>query len=421
MSREENVAGEEDELVSRPSPAGAATRPAPAPASRRTRVLLVVAVVVLAVNLRPALASVGPVLADLRADVGLTVTGAALLTTVPVLCLGALAPLAPQLARRLGLERALALVAGVVVAGLLLRVADGVAGLFAGTVVALGAVAVGNVLMPALIKRDFPDRTGTMMGVYTACLTGFAAVAAGITVPLGERLGLGWRGALGMWALPAALALLCWLPLTRRAEPPRSAPAAGTTRRLLRDPLAWQVTLFFGLQSLSFMAVLAWLPSIYREAGFGPAAAGLLLSASTLVQAPVSLVVPRLATRLADQRGLVAGSTALIAVGLAGVLVAPTAAPYLWVVVLGAGHGAVFALALILVVLRTRVNADTAALSAMAQTVGYVVAAAGPLLVGALRDATGSWTPSLLLLLGLLVPQLLVGLPAGRARVLREQ
>lgn len=376
--------------------------------------LLTLAIVLAAANLRPALASVGPVLDDVRADLDLATTGAALLTTLPVLCLGVLAPLAPRLARRLGFERTLAAVLVVLLTGLLLRVADGPAVLFAGTAAAAGAIAVGNVLVPALIKRDFPGRTGTMMGIYTMSLSGAAALAAGMTVPVGELLGAGWRGALAAWAVLPALALVAWLPFARQATAPGSVSSPDAGARLLRDPLAWQVTVFFGLQSLSFYSVLAWLPSVYRDQGFPAASAGLLLSVATVVQAPVGLLTPRLATHGRDQRWVVAVAGLLVAVGFLGILLAPTAAPYLWVAVLGVGHGASFALALLLTVLRARTSAETARLSAMAQTIGYTIAAAGPLLVGALRAASGSWTLPLVLLLGLLVPQLAAGLGAGR-------
>ncbi len=386
--------------------------------------LLVLAIALTAANLRPAFASVGPVLDELRADLDLDTTGAALLTTVPVLCLGLLAPTAPRLARRLGIEGTLTLALVVLLAGLLVRVAAGSAVLFTGTVAAAGAIAVANVLIPALVKRDLSGRAGTVMGIYTMSLSGFAAVAAGVTVPVGQLVGGGWRAGLGMWAALPVLALLAWVPLIRTNRAPAATAAttsAAPSRSLLRDPLAWQVTLFFGLQSLSFYAVLAWLPSIYRDAGMPPAAAGLLLSVATLVQAPASLVIPRLAARARDQRGLVLLAVVLIAAGFVGVLLAPMAAPYVWVALLGAGLGAGFALALLFTVLRAPTSAETARLSAMAQTIGYTLAAAGPFLVGALHAATGAWTAALVLLLALTIPQLLTGLRAGRALHIGQQ
>jgi MFS transporter, CP family, cyanate transporter len=256
-----------------------------------------------------------------------------------------------------------------------------------------------------------------MMGVYTMAVSGSAAVAAGLAVPLAGATDLGWRGALGAWAVPAAIAALAWVPRMRGHTRPPATPAAG--RSLLRDPLAWQVTVFFGLQSLSFYAMLGWLPSMYRDFGATPAVAGLLLSFSGLVQIPVSLVLPALANRATRQVGYAVGATAVIGVGLLGVLLAPMAAPFLWVGLIGVGQGACFALGLNLFVLRTERVADTARVSAMAQSIGYTLCAFGPLLVGLLHDATGSWTGPLVLLLALIVPQAVSGALAGRNRTVR--
>ena len=384
---------------------------------RRHGPLLALAIVLVAVNLRPAVAGVGPVLPELRAGLSLSGTAVAVLTTLPVLCFGLLATTAPRLARRYGIEPVLVGIMAALAIGALGRVLDGAPALFAGTVVAGGAIAIGNVLIPPLIKRDFPDRTGSMMGVYSMAVSGTAAVAAGLAVPLAGATGLGWRGALGAWAIPAAVAAVVWLPRSRgRTRPPTPPPA----RSLLRDPLAWQLTVYFGLQSLSFYAVLAWLPSMYRDFGASPAVAGFLLSLSGLVQLPVSLVRPGLAARARTQVGYAVAGTALIGAGLAGVLLAPMAAPYLWVVLIGLGQGGCFALGLNLFVLRTRRVADTARVSAMAQSIGYTLCAVGPLLVGVLHDATGSWTVPLVLLLALLVPQLVTGALAGRDRTIQE-
>jgi CP family cyanate transporter-like MFS transporter len=386
----------------------------------RHGLLLAGAVVLLAVNLRPAVAGVGPVLPEMRADLPLSGTAAAVLTTLPVLFFGLLAPAAPRLARRNGIEPVLVGVMVALAVGALGRVLGGPAALFAGTVVAGSAIAVGNVLLPPLIKRDFPDRTGLMMGVYTMAVSGAAAVAAGLAVPLAEATHLGWRASLGAWAVPALAAALAWLPWLRMHTRPPSGPRPDRGPALRRSPLAWQLTVFFGLQSLSFYAMLGWLPSMYRDFGAGPVVAGLLLSVSGLVQIPISLVVPGLAGRARNQVGYAVGATALIGAGFAGMLLAPMAAPYLWVVLVGAGQGACFALGLNLFVLRTHRVVDTARVSAMAQSLGYLICAVGPLLVGLLHDATGSWTGPLALLLALLVPQMVAGALAGRARVLRD-
>jgi CP family cyanate transporter-like MFS transporter len=379
-------------------------------------IALTVGVVFIAINLRPSVASVGAVLRDLELDTGLSPAGASVLTALPIVCFGALAPVAPRLARRLGMRPALGVLLAVLAAGLLLRLAPGLPALFVGTAVAAGGIAAANVLVPALIKDDYPGRNGLAMGIYTTSLTLAAAAAVGISVPAERAVGGGWRTALGLWAVPAVLALVVWLPLVRGGaeKPPENMPAPGS---LLREPIAWQVMGYFGLQALSFYAVLAWLPSLYRDAGYSPAAAGGLVSLSAFLQAPVALVVPMLATRARDQRLLVLVAGLCAAGGLCGVLLAPTAAPLLWILLLGLGQGAAFPLGLTLVVLRTEDPTVTARLSAMAQSGGYLLAAFGPLLVGTLHDLTDSWTASLILLLVLLLPQLACGYAAGRARI----
>lgn len=389
---------------------------------QRTSVLLGLAVVLVAVNLRPAVASVGPVLPELRADLGLSPTATAVLTMLPVLCFGVVAAAAPRLARLAGIELVLLGAVLVLLAGLVGRVLAGPGPLFAGTVLVGAAIAVANVLVPPLVKRDFPRHTGTMMGVYTMAVAGAAAIAAGATVPVGDALGQGWRGALGVWAVPAALAcavcLLVWSPRPGRPAASSVPPVVGPS--VLRSPLAWHVTLFFGLQSMLFYAVLSWLPSIYRDHGYGPAAAGYLLSVFGLVQIPVTLVVPAIAARARNQVVPATLASGLLGVGLVGVLVAPTTVPVLWALLMGIGSGACFALALALFVLRARQVDDTARLSAMAQTVGYVISAAGPLLFGVAYDVTGSWTVPLLMLVLVIGPQLWFGALAGRARTIGE-
>ncbi len=380
-----------------------------------------------AINLRPAAASVGPLLPRIEAGESLSTAGASALTTLPVLCFGLLALAAPPLARRLGVHAAVAAAMCLLLVGQLVRLITGVGFLFLGTALAGSAIAVGNVLMPVMVRRDFTDHAGTAMSLFSACLIGSAALAAGVSVPVANALGGGWRPGLGVWAIPAAVAVLVWLPaLIRRSSPPGSTPTAAVpaeprgrdVRALLRKPLAWQVTLFFAIQSGGFYATLSWLPSIFRSHGYSEAHAGVLLSVTLIVGIFTGLTIPSLAHRLRDQRVLVAASCLLAALGWIGILVAPTSAAYLWVILLGLGQNASFPLVLMLIVLRAGSVRTTQALSAMAQSVGYVLAALAPLAVGAIHGLTGSWTPDVILLLLLLIPQLLVGLGAGRPRTL---
>jgi CP family cyanate transporter-like MFS transporter len=384
-------------------------------------VLLAIGMVLLAANLRPAAAAVGPLLGRIRADTGLSATGAGVLTTLPVLCFGALAPLASPMAKRLGERTTVAVALSVLLFGLLIRLVPGLGFLFFGTAVAGAAIAVANVLLPVMVRGNFPHRVGLLTGMYTTALTGFAALAAGVSVPVADAFGGGWRPGLAIWAVPVGIALAVWAPYLVRRQ--RGAGGTGErvsgARALLRDRVAWFVTLFFAIQSAGFYSALAWLPSVFHSHGVSTARAGLLLSLSLFVGLIPALLVPSMATRARDQRAFVLVFVSLIALGWLGVILAPTTAPYLWVVLLGLGQQGAFPLALTLIVLRGGTVASTAALSTLVQTVGYLCAAIGPLAIGAIHDITGSWTPALLVLLALVVPQTLIGLAAARRRTVR--
>jgi MFS transporter, CP family, cyanate transporter len=377
-----------------------------------------VAIVLIAANLRPAVVGVAPLLSQIQSDEQLSATAAGILTALPVLCFGLIAPLAPPLARRLGIERALLTAMALLIVGFLVRSSGPLAALFAGTVLLGSAIAIGNVLLPSLIKRDFAHRTGMMTGLYTMAISGGGALAAGVTVPVAQAAGLGWRFGLAAWALFALVALLCWLPHVRRAGRPARV-GAERAGGLWRDAVAWQVTVYMGLQSLGYFAVTAWLPALLVERGYDPVVAGWLLSLSTVAGIAGATIAPMLATRGRRQRGLAVGITAVAAVGLLGVL-APIGVEPVALVLLGAAQSAALGLALTLVAVRAPDAAHAAQLSGMAQSVGYVLAAAGPFAVGALRDITGGWTIPLLLLVALLAVQGTAGVLAGRDRLVRR-
>lgn len=384
----------------------------------RERLYLGAAILLAAINLRPAVASVGPVLDDIRASIGLSATGASALTALPVLCFGAGALLAPRLSRHFGAESILGAVMALTAGGLLLRIIPVTPLLFVGTLLAGGAIAMANVLIPAIVKRDFERRTGPVMGLYVSVMGAAAAVAAGLTVPIAAALPGGWRAGLGVWAVPAAVASAWWAALAaaRRRRPIAVTEPEPLPGSLLRDPIAWQVTGFMGLQSLSFYTLLSWLPSMYRSFGLDPDAAGHLLSLLVLLGIPASLLAPVMVTRGARQSAWAGGAVGLTAAGILGLLLAPTLQPQVWVVLAGVGMGTSFPLALTLVVLRSQDSTVTGQLSAMSQSVGYLLAAAGPFLFGFLNDRSGGWTLPLMFLLVLTVPQLLCGLLAGRPR-----
>jgi MFS transporter, CP family, cyanate transporter len=388
--------------------------------SRTASVLLVAAIVAVALNQRPAVVAVAPVLGDLRADTGLSSTLAGLLTTLPVLCFGAFAPAAPRLARRIGLETAVALSLLLLAAGIALRLLSPVSLLFAGGVLAGAAIAFANVLMPAYVKREF-SRPGLVMGFYSASLNIGAAAGAALTVPLAEALGLDWRAALGLWLALALAALALWLPVAGTGRAHRTSdplPDDAGSWSLLRQPLARQVTAYLGLQSVQFYTVAAWLPTLLADSGVPVREGGLMLGLANVVGAAGALLAPAQAGRMRTQRPLILAVAASYTVGLGGLLIAPGTGTLLWVAAFGLAQGGGFALALTLIVLRSPTPLVAARLGGVAQCLGYLLAALGPLVVGALHDLTDGWTWPVVLLLAALVPMTWFGWGAARDAVL---
>lgn len=390
----------------------------------RRRVLLVAGIALVAFNLRPAIASVGPLLTLVRDRSGLSSADAGLLTTLPVLCFGILSPAVPALVRRFGAGRTILVSLVVLTAGIGLRSLPGLVTLFAGTLLIGLGIAVGNVALPGVVKHHFPDHAGLMTGVYTTALSAGAAVAAGLTVPLHDVTRLGWQGTLALWGVLAALAAVAWLPQARR-DRGRSAtivddpgtpvlPLREADRGIWRQPLAWQLTMFMGLQSLNFYAMLAWMPTLFHAHGMSAERGGFLLSVAGFSSLLTTFTVPVLAARARDQRALVSGCVLVCLAAFVLLLIAPVGAAYPAVILLGLGQGAAIGLSLTLMVLRAPDAHLASELSGMAQSVGYLVAALGPLVVGALAGATGGWTWPVVLLAVLLVPEWLVGLGAAR-------
>jgi MFS transporter, CP family, cyanate transporter len=397
------------------------TKEVPGRADQRRRlrgrgVLLVVGIVLLAVNLRPALTGLTPLIGQIRADTGISYGVAGLLTTLPLLAMGLLSPIASLLAHRFGMELVLLASMLVLAAGILLRSAGAVTALFLGTAVLGAAIAIGNVLLPGLVKREFPERVGLMTSTYSTALAVSAAIAAGASFPLADQVGIGWRASLGSWALLALVAAVAWLPQMRSARPTNASPADSQgVNGPWRSALAWQVTLFMGLQSLGYYVVLTWLPEILQEqAGISASLAGWMLALAQAVGIASIFLAPVLAGMRPSQHGVVVVAVALTGAGALGLLVAAETATALWVVLLGLGQGACFSLALTFFALRAPDSEHAAALSGMAQSVGYLLAAVGPFLFGLLRDTTHAWTVPLALLFAVAACLLLTGLGAAR-------
>ena len=430
-------------------PGAGAPCPSTARATDRGRLattVLAIGLVAVALNLRIGVASVGPVLTRIRGNLGLSATAASLLTTIPVVAFGAFAFLAPWLTRRLGMHQLLGLAMAALAVGIGLRRQPSLASLFAGTIIVGAAIAIANVVMPAVIKHDFPDRIGPWMGVYSTALFLSAAIADGLTVPLLPVVGGHWRPALALWTIPAVGACLLWLPqffrTPRQPDTPHepagapyqeapdleardqeapageapAAPGEPSFRAILTDPVAIAVTVFMGLQCTGYYVTLTWLPTLLQDHGMDPHSAGWMLSYSAFPGIAAALVSPALARRIRPTWTPVAVSVLCYAVAYTGLAVAPVHLSYLWMTLLGLGQGASISLSLSYIAWRSPDARHTAHVSTMAQGFGYLLASFGPIGIGAIHAASGNWAVPLIVLAALLVPQLTAGAIASRER-----
>lgn len=383
-------------------------------ASRGAAIVTGLSLVLIAFNLRPVFSSASALLPEITAQTGLSSLGAGVLTTLPVVCLGVFAPLAPKLAQRIGAERTLLGVLLLLALGTALRGFSSLPLLFLGTALAGACIAIGNVLLPGLVKRDFAGRTGMMTGLYTMALCAGAASAAGFTTPLQHALSDSWSLALGVWAIPAIIVALIWFPhaFFRKV---RTKHAGFRVTGLWRDRLAWQVTLFMGLQSSLAYCVFGWLSPILRDRGLDGVTAGAIVSVSVMAQVVTCLGIPSIAVRCKDQRLISAALVMLAIIGLLGMLFAPLAGVWLWAIIQGIGQGGLIALAMTIIVLRSPDSHVASHLSGMAQCVGYMLAALGPLLVGLIHNLTESYSATAILFVVLGLATAFFGWGAGRA------
>lgn len=378
----------------------------------RAAIAAAVGIMLVAANLRPAVVSVSPVIDTISDSVGFSSGAAGLLTTLPVLFFGVSAPVAPRLAHRFGIERTIFGALGVLLAGVALRLITSVGALFAGSVLIGIGIGICNVVLPALIKRDFAHRSGLMTGLYSMTLSGGAAVAAGLTVPIDDALGGDWRLTLAAWGLLVIAAMVQWLPQLRRVH---RAPADKPSSRVWRDRTAWAITVYMGAQSLIFYTFGAWLPKFLMEhADMTSGAAGGVLALGQTVGLICSLLAPIIAGRFVDQRAFTLAALAICVLGFVGLL---TVGGWwvLWAGLIMAGPGCGIGLALLFMVLRSNSAAQAGQVSGMAQSVGYGLAAIGPILIGAVHDATASWSVAMAVLACAAVPQGIASLRAARA------
>ena len=389
---------------------------------RRTtlqQVLLIAGILLIAANLRPALSAVGPLLGDIRRDTGLSNTLLGMLTTLPLLAFGVMSSLASVISRKIGIESTLAGAMVILTAGILTRVIELPTALFGGTLLIGIGIALGNVLLPGLVKRDFSEKAGIMISTYSSVLGIGSAVAAGLSVPMAEDLGLGWRWSLGSWALLSIIAFVVWLPQLRDRTIDRDARGIiQALNDLGRKKLAWKVALFMGLQSLTFYVVLTWLPEILQNQGMKPHHAGYMLSLSQGMGIFGTLLVPAMGERMKNQRIIVWILISCEMTGLVGLLLMGNVGAPFWVSIIGFALGGNFGLALLFIVLRTARHETAAELSGMAQSIGYLLAATGPTFFGFLHDFTTGWVIPLLVLMGIVIIKMMMGLSAGRDAVI---
>jgi len=382
----------------------------------KTRSAFLIALLLIAANLRPSLTGVGPLLKTIQEDLALSATAAGLLASLPVLIFAAFAPLA-RLARQHGAERMLLAGLLMLIVGLVVRSEGHVTPLFLGTVILAIGIASTNVLLPVLIREHYPERVPAITTAYATIMGGVAALASGVAVPMAEALPGGWRSSLASWTLLALIAFIFWLPHarsnTRVQEKPKEHAATASPHPPWKTSVAWQVTGFMGLQSTVFYIAVSWFPAILRDAGFSAAAAGWLLTLYQVAALLAGLVIPMLMRRFRDQRVLAMCTSGLAVLGVLGILVAPKGATF-WVIVLGCGSGPSLILALSFMGLRARNHESAATLSLMAQGIGYLVAAFGPVIFGLAHDFTGGWTIALLGTAGIAFAQAMFGLGAGR-------
>jgi CP family cyanate transporter-like MFS transporter len=393
--------------------------------------LVTVGIVLTALNLRPAITSSGALLEDVRDGLGMSGSVAGLLTSVPPLCFAVFGVMAPRLARRFGPGAVVCAGMVAITAGLAIRPYTGSAvGFLAASALALMGIAVSNVLMPVIVKRWFPDRVGSMTGLYSMALALGTSAAAAVTVPVTDALGGGWQSGLAVWAGLAAAAVLPWIGLvrapgadardgerTRAADP---APRETDGLRITRSRTAWALAVFFGLQATAAYITMGWMAQIFRDAGVSAGTAGLLLAVTMVMGVPLAFVIPRLATRMPHQGPIVVALGVCGLAGYAGLYLAPAGGAWAWALLLGVSNCA-FPLALTMVGMRARTGAGVAQLSAFAQSTGYLISIPGPLLVGVLYQHSGGWGLPIALMAALMIPQIAVGVLAGRDRTVEDE
>lgn len=384
--------------------------------------LFILGIIFLSLTLRSPLTAVGPVTEFIQNGLNMSTTLVGLLTTIPLLAFAVVSPFAPKVARRLGTEATLLWSIVLLVAGIAMRSGGSVPLLILGTAIIGVAIAFGNVLLPSIIKDRFPLHVGLLTAVFSVVMNLSAALGAGIAYPVAET-SFGWQGSLGIWAFLGILAVVIWLPQLkhRKSEPVDAAAEVVENPSILKSPVTWSVTLMMALQSLIFYTTAAWLPAMLIEKGMNPDSAGYMLSFMQFAQLPMTFIAPILASKMVNQRPLVWFFSVLYIVGFTGLLLDPNGAlTILWMILIGFAGGTSFALTMMMFSLRTKTAMDAAELSGVAQSIGYLLAAAGPVLFAFVNETTGSWYVPTILFIITCILLLVVALHAAGNRYVRE-
>lgn len=384
------------------------------------RMLYLIAIIVIGFNLRPAITSVGPLLGTIRDQIGLENWSAGTITSLPLIAFAIVSPLAPKLGRRLENEKAVLLGLILLFAGIGVRSIPYTPTLFIGTAIIGVGIAVMNVLLPAVIKEKFPNKVGRMTSVYSTSMAIFAATASRLSVPLAKDAGLGWELALLSWALLAVVGIVIWVFVVRQNPVPKEEQVQLSSKpfddsSLWKSPLAWQVTLFMGLQSFIFYVMVSWLPEIMQSFGFSVSAAGWIIAYVQFVGLPSTFLAPVLAEKFSNQQGIVLAIGGGATIGFIGLLIGgPLPLIFVWVTLIGVTFGGAISLSLAMLGMRARNGQQAGALSGMAQSVGYIFAAIGPLFIGLLFDITHAWSAPIMAIIAVCLLMTIAGLGAGR-------
>ncbi|MGG3468760.1 MFS transporter [Neobacillus pocheonensis] len=381
--------------------------------------LLIVGIILIAFNLRPAITSVGPLVGMIQEDVGLAHWSAGLLMSLPLLVFATMSPIVPKLANRLSNEMTLLIGLISLLVGIVIRSIPMTFFLFTGTLFVGVGIAIGNVLLPAVAKDKFPEKFGLMTSVYSTSMGLVASLASGLSVPLADGLNLGWQGALIVWGIPAFIAILAWVLLVKFNQGNQHSfkKVSSHSNHIWRSPLAWQIAIFMGFQSFLFYVTISWLPEILHSHGMSMSTAGWMLSFSQLVGLPASFIIPVMAGRFRSQSWIAFMLNVCSLLGYLGLLWGSSySIIIISIILIGIGLGGTFPLALSYIGLRARNASQAAELSGMAQSTGYILAAIGPMFIGFLYDKTHVWTIPIITLILTSGVVMVFGMLSGRNR-----